>query len=123
MTQSFLGRKRFMSGFRLGKFFGLNTYIHWSWLLIFGLVVWSLASTLKQVHPEWSSFDQVALAMVVALLFFLSVVAHEIAHSLAAKARAHPVSRTVASKKHRARAGIAVARWIKMSMSFYEKEE
>jgi Zn-dependent protease len=135
-----------MSGFRLGKFFGINTYIHWSWLLIFALVTWSLASTLKQVHPEWSSFDQVALALVAALLFFLSVLGHEIAHSLVAEACGHPVRsiimflfggvsdiqkepttprhawqsdrRTVASKRHRPLAGIAIAHPLKMSMSF-----
>jgi Zn-dependent protease/CBS domain-containing protein len=80
-----------MSGFRLGKFFGINVQIDWSWLLIFTLVTWSLASTFRQVHPEWSAFDQLALALVAALLFFLSVLAHEIAHSLVANARGHPV--------------------------------
>ncbi len=82
-----------MSGFRLGKFFGINVHIDWSWLLIFTLVTWSLASTFRQVHPEWTGFDQLALALVAALLFFLSVLAHEIAHSLVANARGHPVRR------------------------------
>jgi Zn-dependent protease/CBS domain-containing protein len=80
-----------MSGFRLGKFFGINVQIDWSWLLIFALVTWSLASTFKQVHPEWTSFNQLALALVAALLFFSSVLAHEIAHSLVANMRGHPV--------------------------------
>ncbi|HEX9386086.1 MAG TPA: site-2 protease family protein [Anaerolineales bacterium] len=80
-----------MSGFRLGKFFGINVHIDWSWLLIFTLVTWSLASTFRQVHPEWTGFNQLALALIAALLFFLSVLAHEIAHSLVANARAHPV--------------------------------
>ena len=80
-----------MSGFRLGKFFGINVQIDWSWLLVFTLVTWSLPSTFRQVHPEWTAFDQLALALVAALLFFLSVLAHEIAHSLVANARRHPV--------------------------------
>jgi Zn-dependent protease len=80
-----------MHGFRLGKFFGINVQIDWSWLLIFALVAWSLASTFRQVHPEWTNVDQLALALVAALLFFLSVLAHEIAHSLVANARKHPV--------------------------------
>jgi len=80
-----------MSGFRLGKFFGINVQIDWSWLLIFTLVTWSLASMFRQAHPEWTGFDQLALALVAALLFFLSVLAHEIAHSLVANARGHPV--------------------------------
>ena len=80
-----------MSGFRLGKFFGINVNIDWSWILIFALVTWSLASTFKQIHPEWTIVEQLALAVVAALLFFLSVLAHEIAHSLVANARGHPV--------------------------------
>src|SRR6266540_6828546 len=84
-------RKNIMSGFRLGKFFGVNVNIDWSWLLIFILVSWSLASTFRQVHPEWATATQLGLALVAALLFFLSVLAHELAHSLVANARKHPV--------------------------------
>ncbi len=80
-----------MSGFRLGKFFGVNVNIDWSWLLIFTLVSWSLASTFGQVHPEWSTAMQLGLALIAAVLFFLSVLAHELAHSLVANARKHPV--------------------------------
>ena len=80
-----------MSGFRLGKFFGVNVNIDWSWLLIFTLVSWSLASTFRQVHPEWTTATQLGLALIAALLFFLSVLAHELAHSLVANARKHPV--------------------------------
>ena len=80
-----------MSGFRLGKFFGVNVNIDWSWLFIFTLVSWSLASTFRQVHPEWSTALRLGLALIAALLFFLSVLAHELAHSLVANARKHPV--------------------------------
>ncbi|HLO14167.1 MAG TPA: site-2 protease family protein [Anaerolineales bacterium] len=80
-----------MSGFRLGKFFGVNVNIDWSWLLIFTLVSWSLASTFRQFHPEWSASTQLGLALIAALLFFLSVLLHELAHSLVANARKHPV--------------------------------
>ena len=80
-----------MSGFRLGKVFGVNVNIDWSWLLIFALVTWSLASTFIQAHPEWSPVTQFGLALMAALLFFLSVLAHELAHSLVANARKHTV--------------------------------
>ena len=80
-----------MSGFRLGKVFGVNVNIDWSWLLIFALVTWSLASTFIQAHPEWSPVTQFGLAVMAALLFFLSVLAHELAHSLVANARKHTV--------------------------------
>ncbi|HLO27579.1 MAG TPA: site-2 protease family protein [Anaerolineales bacterium] len=80
-----------MSGFRLGKVFGVSVNIDWSWLLIFVLVTWSLASTFIQAHPEWTIFTQLGLALIAALLFFLSVLAHELAHSLVANARKHTV--------------------------------
>ena len=80
-----------MKGFRIGKFFGINIHIDWSWLLIFGLVSWSLASTFGQMHTEWTTFTQWGIALSAALLFFVSVLAHELAHSLVARARGVPV--------------------------------
>ena len=78
-------------GFRIGKIFGINIHIDWSWLLIFGLVSWSLASTFGQIHTEWTALAQWGMALSAALLFFLSVLAHELAHSLVAQARGVPV--------------------------------
>ncbi len=80
-----------MKGFRIGKIFGINIHIDWSWLLIFGLVSWSLASTFGQMHTEWTTFTQWGIALSAALLFFMSVLAHELAHSLVARARGVPV--------------------------------
>lgn len=80
-----------MSGFRLGKFFGIDIHIDWSWLLIFALVSWSLSSMFREIHPQWSALTQWGLALLGALLFFMSVLAHELAHSIVAKARGIPV--------------------------------
>ena len=80
-----------MKGFRIGKIFGINIHIDWSWLLIFGLVSWSLASTFGQIHAEWTTLAQWGMALSAALLFFMSVLAHELAHSLVARARGVPV--------------------------------
>ena len=75
------------NGFRIGKIFGINIHIDWSWLLIFGLISWSLASTFGQMHSEWTTSMQWGMALLAALLFFLSVLAHELAHSLVARTR------------------------------------
>lgn len=80
-----------MRGFRIGKIFGVDIHIDWSWLLIFGLVSWSLASSFGQMHTEWSTQTQWGIALLAAILFFVSVLAHELAHSLVAKARGVPV--------------------------------
>lgn len=80
-----------MKGFRIGKIFGIDIHIDWSWLLIFGLVSWSLLSTFEQMHSEWTTLAQWGMALSAALLFFMSVLVHELAHSLVARARGIPV--------------------------------
>jgi len=78
-------------GFRLGKLFGIQIRADWSWLLIFSLTSWNLANVLSANHPNWSAGLSWGIAVIAALLFFLSVLAHELAHSLVARARGIPV--------------------------------
>lgn len=80
-----------MKGFRVGKIFGVNIHIDWSWLLIFALVSWSLASSFGQMHTGWTTLTQWGVALSAAVLFFMSVLAHELAHSLVARSRGVPV--------------------------------
>jgi Zn-dependent protease len=79
------------SGFRVGRIFGIDIRLDWSWLLILLLVVWNLSVTFSSVHPDWGVGLVWGDAIVAALLFFGSVLAHELAHSLVAKARGIPV--------------------------------
>ena len=79
------------NGFRLGKIFDINIEIDWSWLLIFALVSWSLASSFGLAHPGWTVLMQWGLAISAALLFFISILMHELAHALAARAMNVPV--------------------------------
>jgi len=78
-------------GFRIGRIFGINIRIDWSWVFIFLLVTWNLSTALGELHSDWSPALRLALAVVATILFFTSVVAHELAHSLVAKARGVPV--------------------------------
>jgi Zn-dependent protease/CBS domain-containing protein len=83
-----------MSGsFPLARLFGVAVYIHWSWFLIFVLVSWSLASGyLPDVYPEWERATYWLVGGVTAVLFFGSVLTHELAHSLLARRRGLPVA-------------------------------
>lgn len=81
------------SGFRLGKILGINIHIDWSWLLIFALVTWSLASSFNVAHPDWTISLRWGLAVLAALLFFASILMHELAHSIVARYRGVPVRR------------------------------
>ncbi len=79
------------SGFRVGQVFGITIRIDWSWLFIFFLITWNLASAFSDYHSNWSSGLVLGMAVVAALLFFGSVLAHELAHSLVARRRGVPV--------------------------------
>ncbi len=82
------------SGFRVGTLFGIQIYIDWSWLLIFVLVTWNLAGfVFPSLHPEWDTALNIGLGLAASLLFFLSILLHELAHSLVAIARGLPVRR------------------------------
>lgn len=76
---------------RIGRLFGIELLVDSSWLLIFALVIWSLTSLFGGWHPDWSIATRVIVAVLAALAFFASVLFHEMAHSLVARAYDIPV--------------------------------
>lgn len=76
---------------RIGKIFGIKIKINWSWLFILVLVTWNLTNLFGSLHPEWTIQKRFLTAFSAAILFFASVLAHELAHSLMARARGVPV--------------------------------
>ena len=76
---------------RIGRVFGIDIAFDYSWLFIVFLLTWSLASTFTHLHPDWTMVESLGIALLAALLFFLSVVLHELAHSLVARSFGVPV--------------------------------
>lgn len=76
---------------KLGRVFGIEIDIDWSWLFIFFLIVWGLGTTLDQLHSTWQGSVVWGAAIAAALLFFGSVLLHELAHSLVAQSQGVPV--------------------------------
>jgi Zn-dependent protease/CBS domain-containing protein len=70
---------------RVARLFGIDINIHFSWILIFFLVVLNLADSFPQQFPQWSNQKGLVVAAITAFLFFGSVLAHELAHSLVAR--------------------------------------
>lgn len=79
-------------GIRIAKIFGITVKVDWSWLLILLLVIWNLSTAFSQLHPDWELWFTILIAIIAALLFFLSVLIHELAHSLVAKGQGIPVN-------------------------------
>jgi Zn-dependent protease/CBS domain-containing protein len=76
------------SSLRIFTIGGVDVAVHVSWLVIFGLVTWSLAvSFFPQAIPRASSAEAWLLGAIAALLLFASVLIHELAHSFVARAR------------------------------------
>jgi len=77
---------------RLGKVFGIPIRIDASWLLIFVWVTWSLAASyFPRMYPLWSSALNWGVAVATSLLFFGSVLLHELGHALVARSQGTPV--------------------------------
>jgi Zn-dependent protease/predicted transcriptional regulator len=79
------------NAFRLGRLFGIELRVDASWLFIFTLVGWSLTRLFSMWHPDWSLATSIAVALAAALMFFASVLFHELAHSLVARGYGIPV--------------------------------
>jgi Zn-dependent protease/CBS domain-containing protein len=73
---------------RLFTIRGIEVGVHYSWLIIFALLTWSLAIFgFRQFGVELSEIEYWVLAAIASLLLFVSVLIHELAHSFMALAR------------------------------------
>ena len=71
---------------QLGRIAGIRISVNWSWLIVFALIVWSLAAAVfPSQNPGFSTGEYVALAVVAAILFFASLLLHELGHALQAR--------------------------------------
>lgn len=66
---------------KLGRIFGIPLRLHYTWFLIFFLVVVSLVFSLAADYPLW---QRIVGGIVGSFLFFASLIAHELAHSVVA---------------------------------------
>src|SRR3989475_2764274 len=78
--------------FRIGKIAGIDIDINVSWIIILVLLTVSLATGwFPQLYPGWSTATYWVVGLISALLLFVSVLLHELAHSVVARARGLPV--------------------------------
>jgi Zn-dependent protease len=74
------------ASFSLGRIAGIKIGVNWTWLIVVALITWSLAT---QVFPHQnkglSDGTYVAMAVVASLLFFTSLLLHELGHAFQAQ--------------------------------------
>jgi Zn-dependent protease/CBS domain-containing protein len=70
----------------LGRIAGVRFGVNWSWLVVFALIVWTLATGIfPDTNEGLSDGTYIAMAIVAAFLFFGSLLAHELGHALQAR--------------------------------------
>ena len=78
---------------RLGRIAGIEIGIHYTWLLALVIFTWLLGqSYFPTAYPGWKTYSYWIAGFLATFLIFISVLIHELAHSLVAKARGLPVS-------------------------------
>ena len=71
---------------RLGRIAGIPVGVNWSVLVIFWLLAWELADlVLPGYHPHEATAVYWVAGIVATVLFFVSLLAHEVSHAVVAK--------------------------------------
>ncbi len=81
----------FTQSVRMGKILGIPFGVNYSWFLIFVLITMSLSTYYAQEHPQWSGAEHMFFGITTSILFFASVVLHELGHSVLALRYGIPV--------------------------------
>lgn len=76
---------------KLGRIFGVEIGLHYSWFIIALLITFSLAGQFQENNPGWSDGLRWGVSIVTAVLFFAAIVVHELSHAIVAKLRGLPV--------------------------------
>ena len=74
------------SNIKLGKIAGIEIGLHYSWFIIAALIAFSLGQHFRQVNPHWGTVQIWMAALLTSVLFFVTLLLHELAHSLVAQA-------------------------------------
>jgi len=76
----------------LGKIFGIPIGVHYTGFIVFALVTLSLATGyFPSRYEDWSLAGYVGIGVLTSVLFFVSVLVHELAHSVVALGFGIPV--------------------------------
>ena len=75
---------------KIGKLFGIEIRLDYSWFVVFFLVTWSLSTGHFPMY-QWPALTSWTVGILASVLFFASIRAHELGHSCVAIRRNVPV--------------------------------
>ena len=76
----------FSSTITLGRVAGVEIGVNWTWVFVFGLIVWSLAAVqFPDVLPGRSRGAYAVMGITAAAVFFTSLILHELGHAMEAR--------------------------------------
>src|ERR1700683_2689852 len=78
-------------GIRIGKIYGIPIFLQTSWFFIFALITYSFYTEFGGLGLEIAAPQQWGLALFTSILFFGSLIFHEMSHSIVAKHYQIPV--------------------------------
>src|ERR1700680_2603069 len=78
-------------GIQIGRIYGIPIFLHPSWFFVFGLIAYSFVSKYEALNLSIPTSQLWGLGLVTSVLFFGSLVFHEMAHSVIAKHYKIPV--------------------------------
>jgi len=76
---------------QLGTLFGIRIGLHYSWLIIAFLISLSLVGHFRVNNSDWGDAIIWGTSILTAILFFATIVIHELSHALVAKSHGLPV--------------------------------
>jgi Zn-dependent protease/predicted transcriptional regulator len=72
-------------GLKITTILGIPIYVDTSWVFVFALITYTIGEQFAQMHPQWTGTQHWTLGILTSLLFFSSVIFHELAHSVVAQ--------------------------------------
>ena len=73
------------SGLLIGRILGIPIYLHSTWVIIFAAFTYIIAMQFIQDHPQWTPAQHWIVGILTSVLFFASVLFHELSHSVVAQ--------------------------------------
>ncbi|MFZ0703607.1 MAG: hypothetical protein WAM80_17345, partial [Candidatus Acidiferrales bacterium] len=72
------------TGLRIGRILGIPLYLHASWFIMFALITFWFSAVVKTQHPGWNPAQYWLLGIGISIVYFASIVFHELSHSVVA---------------------------------------